>query len=228
VVSLLLIAMLPQVATPMPMPTPTPAYPISLLKVKQGAQHAPAQAQSLADIAKRIKLNIPSGQKAVLNNETIKTLSQGVELTTAAPGAGGTSRGASGVAPHQEADKAAWQHRYQDARAKALYWSAEVKRLEGESAKLQADFYSRDDPAYRDGVVKPAWDKALSDLERARKEAEAAQLAPDRVLAAAQREGAEPGWFRGLPDPQADSGAPPTPTPKGAKPARVVKVEPLH
>jgi hypothetical protein len=100
---------------------------------------------------------------------------------------------------------------------------ADVKSLEAKVIGLERDFYSRDDPVYRDSTIKPAWDKALSDLEKARADLETARSQPDEVVNAGRREGALPGWFRGLDDaalppasaPQAQQVRPaPRPTPR--------------
>jgi hypothetical protein len=68
--------------------------------------------------------------------------------------------------------------------------------LQGEIARLENDFYRWDDPAYRDSVIKPAWDKAREDAEENSKD-----LANDRKLLAdelehARKVGAWPGWLR--------------------------------
>jgi hypothetical protein len=90
------------------------------------------------------------------------------------------------------------------------YWRAETRRLrervaalqetitrlDYEAKKFEADFYSWDDGAYRDRVIKPAWDKAREELVTARRELPVAEkdLAdlPDR----ARRAGVPPGWLR--------------------------------
>ena len=95
-----------------------------------------------------------------------------------------------------------------------MRWQAEVRRLDAEVVRLQNDFYSRDDPAYRDGVVKPAWDQAVIDLQAARQQLANAESEPERVLNAAHRDGALPGWFRGItPSANATEGPLPTPQP---------------
>ena len=91
-----------------------------------------------------------------------------------------------------------WQQRYRDAVSRVAALEAEIKRLEGEAARLERDFYAIDDPAQRDGVVKPAWDQALNDLRRAKADLAEARNKPEQVLEAARRDGALPGWFRGL------------------------------
>jgi hypothetical protein len=61
---------------------------------------------------------------------------------------------------------------------------------------MEADFYSWDDGAYRDGVIKPAWDKAREDLATARRELPLAERTLDDLPDRARRAGALPGWLR--------------------------------
>jgi hypothetical protein len=193
-------------------PTPIPATPVAIDLLK--GSHAGAEAkrgQELSEVAKGIRLKFPEGETRRLTNDSVKSLGEGVGLTTAHPGqaprSGGTRRG-----PEPERAKEAWQQRYQEARSRALYWDSEVKRLQSEVARLERDFYARDDPAYRDGVVKPAWDKALADLETAKQQQALSQKEPDEIVAQGARQGALPGWFRGLPEPTVPA-TPPIPRP---------------
>ncbi len=185
-------------AGPTATPTPTPS-PIVVLRNAPGPR-APVQGESLAEVARRIKLRLPTDKPRVLTNESVKQLSEGVELTTARPFEG-KPQPAGGTAALPDEKQAYWQRKYQEARAAIARWEAEVKRLEGEVNRLEREFYARDDPAYRDGVIKPAWDRALVDLRNARKQLEDSRLRPDQVLDEARRDGALPGWFRGLPEP---------------------------
>jgi hypothetical protein len=73
---------------------------------------------------------------------------------------------------------------------------AAIIRLENDTRKMEADFYSWDDGAYRDGVIKPAWDKAREDLATARRELPLAERALDDLPDRARRAGALPGWVR--------------------------------
>lgn len=211
-------------ATPTPAPTarpaPTPESPIMLLERNATAKGGAATGQSLADVAKSVKLKMPAGERKVLTNESIKALAEGVELTTAQP-AGKDSRAGAPAGP-SEADKASWQARYQEARARVVYYEAEVTRLKSEAAKLERDFYAWDDPVHRDAVIKPEWDKTLVALRDAEQRLEAARSGPDKVVEDARHAGALPGWFRGLPEPSpGPASAPamrtprrlPTPTP---------------
>lgn len=71
-----------------------------------------------------------------------------------------------------------------------------IVRLENDTRKMEADFYSWDDGAYRDRVIKPAWDKAREDLATARRQLPLAEKALDELPDRARREGALPGWLR--------------------------------
>ena len=71
-----------------------------------------------------------------------------------------------------------------------------IARLEAESRKLENDFYAWDDGAYRDRVIKPAWDKTREDLATARKALPGAEKELEDLPDRARRAGALPGWLR--------------------------------
>jgi len=187
-----------------PTPTPVPIATPTVVLLPSSQRSAPA-AGGLADLARGIKLRLPAGDSRVITNERVKELSRGVELTTSIPGPPEQAEaGRVEQATREEGEKQQyWVERYQEARREVEDLQAEVARLEEETARLERDFYSRDDPAYRDGVIKPAWDQALEDLRANREKLEEARSAPDRVKDEALRDGALPGWFRGLPEPSA-------------------------
>ncbi len=89
-----------------------------------------------------------------------------------------------------------WRERIRNAR---LGWRAaadRVSELEARVAKLRYDFYAQDDPFYRDSQIKPAWDRAALELERAKSQVEEKRLEVQIALQAGHREGALPGWLR--------------------------------
>jgi exonuclease VII small subunit len=214
------VVLLAQAATPTPAPTPTP--PVNILAMRQGSETQPAPS-SLGEIAKKIKLRLPANQPRLLTNESVKQLSEGVELTTSMMPGLPEAVPQGGQTLPENAKKAIWQERYKAAVVRATQIEAEINRLTGEVSRLESSFYSTDDPAQRDGVIKPAWDKAVADLRAAQAELEQARKEPDQVLDQARRDGAEPGWFRGLDEAAATAAkqpyAPrPTPTPPRPRP----------
>jgi exonuclease VII small subunit len=213
VVLFVLLAAGPPAATPTPTPTPR----LNILLAREGEQ-ATAPTGSLGDVAKRIKLKLPEGQPRVITNDSVKQLSQGVELTTGKP-TGGSGYGPVGTT-QESPKKAVWQQRYREAVNRVAALEEEVKRLEGEAARLERDFYAHDDPFQRDGVIKPAWDKAVSDLRQAQADLAEARTKPDEVMEAARRDGALPGWFRG----GGEAGAPGAPASGQGRPVPATPV----
>ncbi len=205
------LGLLALLAAPPPTPTATPTAtpPINILLSKPNSG-SPVSAGTLADFAGKVKLNLPEGGPRVLTNESVKQLSEGIELTTSV---GGGPAPLTAGASRDDGKKAMWQQRYRDAVSRVAGLEAEIKRLETEVAGLEQAFYAHDDPFERDGKIKPAWDKALADLRAARSELEEARKGPDEVLNAARRDGALPGWFRGLD--QSPAASPPTIAPGG-------------
>ena len=92
--------------------------------------------------------------------------------------------------------KAYWRERMHSARALVEELSERVRQFEQQSKKLESDFYSWDDGQYRDGVIKPAWDKKREELETARKDLEQAEKDLAELPEKARKAGALPGWLR--------------------------------
>jgi hypothetical protein len=189
-----------------PTATPTPAPSLDLLR---GAKTQEAtKPGSLSDVAKGVKLRLPEGESRVLTNDSVRQLSEGVELTTAIPYDGPAVPRVSGGA--SDASREMWQQRYQYARWEAVHLEREITRLEGEVARLETQFYSLDDPFVRDGQVKPQWDAALAELRVAQARQAEVKAKPGQIIDQARRAGGLPGWFRGLPEPDPDK-PPPVP-----------------
>jgi|GEM_PF-1167376 hypothetical protein len=101
-----------------------------------------------------------------------------------------------GTPPGSDRGKEDWQQLIGSARSAVAASESRIDSLQSEVSKLQNDFYAWDDPAYRDGVIKPALDQALADLEA---EKQALSAARQRVLdieEEARKAGAHPGWLR--------------------------------
>jgi hypothetical protein len=151
-------------------------------------------------------------KKAVrITNESLVTDPQKGRITTSqqvvtpapsrSPSAATTSGGPTPTASSTPAAGAAggeeyWRNETRRVRERMAQLRAAIVRLENETRKLEADFYSWDDGAYRDGVIKPAWDKAREDLATARRELPLAEREVDELPDRARRAGALPGWLR--------------------------------
>ena len=207
---LTLITLLAVSAEPTPAPTPTaapeatPTPPINILLKRQASTDAPASGQDLSQVAKKIKLKLPAGETRRIDNDAVRQLAQGVELTQVKVSpkelspAGGPQEG-----PREDETKQRfWVSLYQQARGYVKGLEQLVPKLEGDIGRLRTAFYSTDDPARRDQVIKPAWDKAMTDWDQAKRDLEGARGLVDKVSEAARRDGALPGWFRGLPEPE--------------------------
>lgn len=99
-------------------------------------------------------------------------------------------------APSEVDRETYWRIRVRDAR---LAWRAAADRigeLERQVAQLRYDFYSHDDPFYRDSQIKPAWDRTAVEVEQARLRARDLESQVRRVLEEGWAEGALPGWLR--------------------------------
>jgi hypothetical protein len=171
--------------------------------------------QSLQDLVKAASDNRQGNKNAPtpvlsINNKNLVTDPNRGSLTvlsaTPRPAApAGASAAAAKAAPSpgaappvdpSVAEEEKWRGIARDARQRVADSQDRVARLEGESKKLENDFYSWDDGLYRDNVIKPAWDKKREELETARHDLEAAEKDLADLPEKARKAGALPGWIR--------------------------------
>ena len=217
---ILLLAAIPlSAATPKPTPTPTPKErklsggfgrggPDAV--VTAPAEVTPAPGQSLADAvqaASETKKKKEAKGKVAITNENLVTDPKKGKLTTASPqkvpaptpaaAAAGSPR-AEGEPPAQSSSEAEayWRERMHSAKSRVEDLEERVRRYEQEARKLENDFYSWDDGNYRDGVIKPAWDKKREELETTKRELAEAQKELADLPEKARKAGALPGWLR--------------------------------
>jgi hypothetical protein len=138
--------------------------------------------------SQRVATPVPSGSAA--RTPGARTPAVG---PTPTPGAGAV---AEGDAPPARAGEDYWRNEARLARERVADLKETIARLEADTRKMEADFYSWDDGAYRDGVIKPAWDKAREDLATARQELPLAERALAELPDRARKAGALPGWLR--------------------------------
>jgi hypothetical protein len=188
-------------------PTPTPR---------------PAGGQSLADVAKDKKLKgdtaDKSGGSIVITNENLSDFASKGGLTTAKPGTQPATRGVhtgsnvrviDSETSEQNKRKAYWQQKYSQQLDRIAAIKRQIEELDLEIPALWNEFYARDDPMYRDGVIKPRLDRSLE-----RRDQLAALLLKEEPKLAeikeqARKDGGEPGWWREIKEP--------TPLPKNPK-----------
>jgi hypothetical protein len=94
-----------------------------------------------------------------------------------------------------------WRDKYEQQVNLVASIEDQIRMLDYEIPGLWRDFYSRDDPAYRDGVIKPKLDEALARSSRLEKQLTDEQKMLDQIKVDARKDGAAPGWFRGISKP---------------------------
>ena len=170
---------------------------------------------SIADAARRSREAKEKEQKkpslGAITNETLKK--QSAPAGTA--GTATSSRGTLTVAPGRPGDnrpgpvptvgpatdlngrtEAEWRARVSQVRQSLSTSDADVKKLEEETRRLENDFFAWSDGTYRDGVIKPAWDRARAELKTAREGLDAANQSLTDLEEEARKAGAPPGWLR--------------------------------
>lgn len=134
----------------------------------------------------------------VINNKNLADYAAGGVLTIAqddpskATGAPSTAQEEASAA----AGEAYWRQRGLEIRKRWREAVDSIPVLQGKAEALRLRFYSTDDPALRDGQVKPEWDRALADLEQARYKAAQGAEEVGSFLEEGRRAGALPGWLR--------------------------------
>ncbi|MDQ5872381.1 MAG: hypothetical protein M3547_09295, partial [Acidobacteriota bacterium] len=180
-------------------PTPTPPP-----RLTGGFGKTPVAGRTTARDAAR------SGPVRITNGSLVTDADKGKVSTSQRPPAAEPTKAAakSDAGPASPAERA--EAATGDAGEGETYWREESRRLRervvelrdaivrlgDDTKRLEADYYAWDDGAYRDKVIKPAWDKAREELATANlalplAERELTEL-PDR----ARRAGALPGWIR--------------------------------
>jgi hypothetical protein len=135
----------------------------------------------------------------VITDANLDKLAKGGHLTVSSGGGsemGAADSQAGKAAGAPEDPETFWRTRVRDAR---LAWRAaddRVAGLEKEVARLRFEFYSQDDPAYRDLEIKPAWDRALIELAQSRARLADFEAMVEQTLAEGLEAGALPGWLR--------------------------------
>ena len=132
----------------------------------------------------------------VINNANLAEHATGklsIVQGSAAPAAGSPAAAAVAAAAK---DERYWRERVRGLRED---WAAAVDsigELEARAAGLRTRFYAQDDPYVRDGEIKPAWDRALENLDEAKQRARSLEDLLAATLEEGRQAGALPGWLR--------------------------------
>ncbi len=200
----------PKATTPTPTPTPRPRLTGGFGRVAATPVVSQTNGQAFSDVvraASEAKTRKEPKPSVAITNDSLVTDSKKGRLTTVAPRsvpptpagkptAGATPAAAAPPAVLSEGSEAEWRERARVARRQVEEGKARVYQLEGDAALLEKDFYRWDDGQYRDGVIKPAWEKKKQELEAARKELAAAEKELADLPELARKAGALPGWIR--------------------------------
>lgn len=200
----------PQPTTPTPTPTPRPRLTGGFGRAPATPISSETNGQALSDVVRAAtESKTPKKPKptVAITNDNLVTDPKKGRLTTVAPRSlpptpagkplvGTTPTPAPPPVVPSEGSEAEWRERARVARRQVEEGKARVYQLEGDAAALEKDFYRWDDGQYRDGVIKPAWEKKKQELEEARKELAAAEKDLADLPELARKAGALPGWIR--------------------------------
>ena len=202
-----------QAAAGKPTPTPTPT-PHKLaggfgraLETEVPPESTPAAQQPLGDAVRASREKARKEQKATvaITNRNLVTDPKKGKLTTASPPKTPAKPSPTPAVPETvaspepaapEQGEVYWRRMLRTARERAARLKELVEELATASKRLENDFYTWDDGQYRDGVIKPAWDKKREELEAARRELEDADRDLAELPEKARKAGALPGWLR--------------------------------
>lgn len=189
-----LLVAIPTLAAAPPKPTPTPAP-----RLTGGFGKAPATEGAARRATEKKKLRITNESlvtepdKGKVSTSEVKPPPTAKASESEAPAA---EEGSAAAPATGEGGEAYWRGEARRLRERVGALRATIARLDDEVKKLESDFYSWDDGAYRDRVIKPAWDKAREELATARRELPVAEKDLAELPDRARRAGALPGWLR--------------------------------
>jgi hypothetical protein len=201
---------LPPSSVPPPSSMPlAPTEPITIV-IDEG-EEAPAEGLTLAEasrLARERKQNAPP-PTAVITNKNLSQWAKRGDLTVADPKAAGAkatppSEPAASPAPASNGKAGPKDPRGEE------YWRSQALRLrqrwrdahdqiqdlEKQADALRFRFYDEEDIVRRDSEIKPAWDRTLDLLERAREQVAQSQDELEDLIEDGRRAGALPGWLR--------------------------------
>ncbi len=205
----------PVPAPPMDRPPPSPADPAAgsspgraeeagtgLVVIDQGGAESGA-GPSLVEAAQaeRERRREAAAPTIVITDKNLDEYATGEITFTPAPppatgGGGEPGAGPPLAAADPDGAEAYWRGRALAARLALREAADRIAELDERAAELRQEFYAADDAYYRDSRIKPAWDRALAELEETRRAVVARRDDLALVLDEGRRAGALPGWLR--------------------------------
>ncbi len=203
--------------TPTPTPRPRLSGGFGRPRATPVAATVTDGGQSMADVVRaaqetRDAAGAPAEKGAVTidNRSLVKNPDKGRLSTSAAvatrtpvataPGSGkvpeSAPAAAAAVPTPPAGGESEWQEIARRDRKAVADARARVAELSATAKKLENDFYAWDDGQYRDRVIKPSWDRTLSDLEDAKRQLAEAEKTLADLPERARKAGALPGWIR--------------------------------
>lgn len=172
----------------------------SLVVIDTGAKDLTERPHTLAEAAQaeRKRRNLGPPTDIVITDKTLAEYATG-DLTVADTSNNLAADDASALTELESemaAKEAYWRQTARDIRQGWRDAYDSIEELEAKVFDLRQQFYREDDGFYRDAEIKPAWDRAIDQLEEARLEVEAKQQELEEFLEAGREAGALPGWLR--------------------------------
>lgn len=132
---------------------------------------------------------------AVITNKTLPRYATG-QVTVAKPKPQKEAAPGESAAGLDLQTEQYWRERGLEIRTRWHRAAEEIKELERSAADWRRRFYAEDDPYFRDGQIKPEWDRVLDRLRETRIKSEEAREDLAKYLEEGRRAGALPGWLR--------------------------------
>lgn len=217
----------PEQAPPAELPVAAPAKSDTTVMIDDGGA-GPKAPQTLAEAsaAERERRQKAGKPIAVINDKNLKSYAKGSLTTAEVPAAKGEASPAPGVVGAPGQDESYWRTRGHGIRARWRDAVDEMATQQKEADRLRNQFYAADDPYYRDSRIKPAWDRALDLLSKARKDADAAKTELEVFLDEGQRAAVPAAWLRDGQEVEPEDGGPEPAKKKPPQSQEPVRTEP--
>ncbi len=166
--------------------------------IESGEDALPGEDMSLleAAAAERARRGTAPPTKIVITNKNLSDYAVG-QLTVAEAGQSQTISDANAaVLEERRAEEEYWRSGVLEIRMAWADAAERVDDLEAEVFHLRQRFYAEDDGFYRDSQIKPAWDRAIEQLQESNREILERQEELTAFLDKGREAGALPGWLR--------------------------------